>query len=197
MLALPTNITVHEQACLTLYAIAGVNDSFKQKAIRVGAVEVLLGALRAHPIAAGIQEHGCMALTALIEKPETQAKAVSLGAVPACVVAMNTHPTHAGVQQMAFQLLIVRSEHPAPSRASVFSVPRGSLSGRCDICVLWELRTDAPHVLWILSPGPDRSSSRRFRTARRPRRPPASSRLQSRAFARTRPAARCRCTAAP
>jgi len=78
------------------------NVDNKIKAGSAGAVECVAAAMRTHAGHAGVQEHGCWALTSMTSvNDDNSVKAGSAGAIECVAAAMRTHAGHAGVQVQA------------------------------------------------------------------------------------------------
>lgn len=85
----------------------GITNRLNQAlAVEVGAVEVVVTAMRAHGGAACLQQKACYALRCLIiESPANQALAIEAGVVEAVVAAMRAHGDDGGVLEWAGRLL--------------------------------------------------------------------------------------------
>eukprot|EP01047_Picozoa_sp_COSAG01_P075810 COSAG01_NODE_13109_length_1634_cov_1.161564_3_plen_87_part_00 len=80
--------------------------------LAVGGAEAVVGALRAHPSVAGVQEHGCKLACKLASCAEGKAPLRRRGAEQLARDAALNHPSHSGVQKWSRMLVRVLMVSP-------------------------------------------------------------------------------------
>eukprot|EP00964_Phaeocystis_antarctica_P072502 scaffold44360_cov58-Phaeocystis_antarctica.AAC.1 len=100
---------VAEKACNRLGSLSRTNRR-EQAATEAGMVEAVVEATRAHPLVAGVQEQGCLALAFVCCGFDAAAgarrqRAADAGAIEAAVNALRAHPQELNVQKWACRAL--------------------------------------------------------------------------------------------
>ena len=112
------NADVQKWGCAVLGRLAPYTSDEAGEALRAataGAVEAVVGALRAHVFSLEVQEQGCSALTKLtFRSADNRARAASVGAVDVLGACMRVHAAQSPiVQEQAWYLLGALAAHAA------------------------------------------------------------------------------------
>ena len=96
------DVKVQEQSSFALRHLCRESSEYQLKAASLGALELLVKALRRHPRASGVHREVCMAFAQCCNNSdENKQQAVSLGALELMLVALRTHPQDEEVQSDA------------------------------------------------------------------------------------------------